>query len=73
VMVPCVFPEQGSGRKNLPAYHSLVPLVLLWLEYQLNLVNATLLWVQVWFGFVLIDAHAFWQIEKPASQVYRPF
>lgn len=66
MMVPCVFAEQGSGRKNLPSHHSLVLLVLLWLEHQLNLVNATLLWVQVRFGFALIDTHAFWQIEKPA-------
>ena len=66
MVVPCVFAEQGSGRKTPPAYHSLVPLVLLWLEHQLNLVNATQFWVQVWFGFALIDAHAFWQIEKPA-------
>src|SRR6478609_4421248 len=65
-MVPCVFAEQGSGRTNLPTYHSLVPLVLLRLEHQLNLVNAALLWVQAGCGFVLIDAHPFWQIEKPA-------
>jgi len=64
-MMPCVFAEQRSSRKNLPADHSLV-LILLWLEYQLNLVNAILLWVQVWFGLALIDAHGFWQIEKPA-------
>lgn len=66
MVMPGVFAEQSSGRKNLPAYHSLVLLVLLCLEHQLNLVNATLLWVQVRIGFVLIDAHAFWQIEKPA-------
>ena len=66
MMVPCVPAEQGSGRKNLPAYHSFVLLVLLWLEHQLNLVNATLLRVQLGFGFIFIDAHAFWQIEKPA-------
>ena len=66
MMVPCVFAEQGSGRKNLPAYQSLVLLVLLWFDHQLNLVNATLLWVQVWFGFALVDADAFRQIEKPA-------
>jgi hypothetical protein len=58
-MVPCVLAEQGSSRKNLPTYHSLELLVLLWLEHQLNLMNATLPWVQVGFGYVLIDARAF--------------
>lgn len=67
MMVSCVFAEQGSGRKNLPAYHPLMLLVLLRLEHQLNLVNATLFRVQLWFGFALIDAYAFRQIEKPAS------
>lgn len=67
MVVPCVFAEQGSGRKNLIAFHSLVLLVLLWLDHQLNLANATPLWVQVWFGFALVNAHGFWQIEKPVS------
>ena len=66
MMVSRMFSEQGSGNNNLPAYSSLVLLVLLWFEDQLNLVNATLLWVQVGFSFVLIDAYAFCQIEKPA-------
>ena len=66
MMVPCAFAEESSGRKNRPSHHPLVLLALLWLEHQLNLVNATLLWVQVWFGFALIDAHPFWQVEKPA-------
>ncbi len=74
MMVPHVFAEQGSGRENLPAYQSLVLLVLIWFDHQRNLVNATLLSVQVWLGFALIDADAFRQIEKPAcSQVCRPF
>jgi len=58
VMVPCGFAEESSRRKNRAAYHSLVLLVLFWLKHQLNLANATLLWVQVWLGFALIDAHA---------------
>src|SRR3954447_6142847 len=72
-MVSCVFSKQGARGINSRAYQRLVLRILLRLEHQLNLAHRNLLWVQIGVCFVLIDAYAFWQIEKPTCLGLIPF
>ena len=46
---------------------------LLRLEHQLNLVNATLLWVQIGLNLVLFDAYAFGKSRNQPVSGLSPF